>query len=426
MGVFSEELDSLWDFGDPAASERRFNEAARGDHRAEALTQLARAVGLQKRFDEALQILDEAEALGGGEIIRARVALERGRILRDQGLDAKPEFQKARSISEANGLEFYAIDAVHMLAICETDEAAIRLNEEAIEMAAKSESERARQWQASLLNNLGWSYFDLGDFQRALNCFEKAVPLREQRGQMKEAGIAKWCVGKTLRELGRVDQALEIQYELLSADEVGYAHEETGECLLALGREQAARPYLAEAAVRLRDEIEGKRLKRLADLGCDSTFGKVSANAIRFTRAPRAGRDAIWNMVATPEGIALWLGAIDGDLTTVTGSITILIENDSEDAVACRVLDYLPNQALTLTWEAGTPAESILSLEVADRRLFLKHRNPSDLATYGAAWHSALDLIQHLLEGKTKDTFIENYQHLLPEYRRLVSRQETR
>jgi len=116
---------------------------------------------------------------------------------------------------------------------------------------------------------------------------------------------------------------------------------------------------------------------------------------------------------------------MDGDLTIPNGLVTIVIEGDSKDAVACRVLDYLPQQTLTLAWEAGTPAESILSMEVEDRRLVLKHRNPSDLATYGAAWHSALDLIQHLLHGGSKGSFIENYQHLLPEYRRLVSRRET-
>lgn len=178
MGDFSEELDSLWDFNDLAASERRFAQAATGEHQAEAMTQLARAVGLQKRFDEANRVLDEAADIGGGEIVDARVALERGRILRDSGGDPLPEFQKAIEISTRNGFDFYAVDAMHMLAICATGEEALSLSEKAIEMAANSKSIRAQQWQASLLNNLGWSHFDTGDFTNALNCFERAVPFK--------------------------------------------------------------------------------------------------------------------------------------------------------------------------------------------------------------------------------------------------------
>jgi len=421
MSDFSEELDSLWDFGNPEASEKRFREAADGARRAEALTQLARAVGLQKRFDEASEILEEAEALGGGDLVAARIALERGRLLRDTGCDAKPAFEKARLLCEANGFEFYAVDAVHMLALCESGNDAILLNQQAIDFAAKSESLRVRQWQVSLLNNLGWSYFDVGNFDRALDCFLKTVRMREKRGEVKEAGIARWCAGRTLRELGRLDEALEIQYALMTADGSGFASEEIGECLLLAGKPEAARPYFARAAVRLLGKVADERLQRLSDIGRGSTFGKLSANAIRFSRTLPVDRSQIWNMVATPEGISQWLGTVVGTMTAPNSKIEIRIEDDPDDIVACRILDYFLEQTLTLVWEAGSTAESILSFEVADKRLILKHRGPGHLAKYGAAWHSALDLITHLLEGKARDAFTENYQHLLPEYQRLVS-----
>jgi hypothetical protein len=53
--ITQELLDELWDFGDPAGSERRLaSEAASQAHtdaeRAELLTQQARALGLQERF----------------------------------------------------------------------------------------------------------------------------------------------------------------------------------------------------------------------------------------------------------------------------------------------------------------------------------------------------------------------------------------
>jgi hypothetical protein len=63
-----EQLDALWDFDDPAESERRFEmllPRARGEHDgaylAETLTQLARAQGLQRRFEDADRTLDEAD-----------------------------------------------------------------------------------------------------------------------------------------------------------------------------------------------------------------------------------------------------------------------------------------------------------------------------------------------------------------------------
>ena len=87
-------IDRLWDFSDPAASEERFREAADDDDhpahvRAVMATQLARALGIQGRVDEALDVLDAVVAAGipsdeperDAAEVRARVGIERGRIL---------------------------------------------------------------------------------------------------------------------------------------------------------------------------------------------------------------------------------------------------------------------------------------------------------------------------------------------------------
>src|SRR5262245_48713249 len=82
------ELDGLWDFADPAASEERFRafaeraRAAGVPILAESLTQLARAQGLQGRFDEADRTLSEAEAALRPDDVRGRIRLdlERGRV----------------------------------------------------------------------------------------------------------------------------------------------------------------------------------------------------------------------------------------------------------------------------------------------------------------------------------------------------------
>jgi hypothetical protein len=77
---------SHWDFDDPAGSERKLREAAdasTGAQRDAWMTQVARALGLQGRFDEAHTVLD---ALGGADPeVDTRLALERGRLLRSAG-----------------------------------------------------------------------------------------------------------------------------------------------------------------------------------------------------------------------------------------------------------------------------------------------------------------------------------------------------
>ena len=82
-------LRELWDFEDPAGSEQRFRRLAEDSDEpvaAYASTQVARALGLQGRYDEGHAVLD---ALSPGDAeARVRLALERGRLLRSAGEDA--------------------------------------------------------------------------------------------------------------------------------------------------------------------------------------------------------------------------------------------------------------------------------------------------------------------------------------------------
>ena len=58
----------------------------------ELLTQIARAMGLQMRFDEAHALLDDAQALLTPDMPQAavRVALERGRLINTAGAGCHP------------------------------------------------------------------------------------------------------------------------------------------------------------------------------------------------------------------------------------------------------------------------------------------------------------------------------------------------
>src|SRR5262245_45577888 len=102
----SAEIDQLWDYDKPAESEKRFRallpEAEKGEDRGylvEVLTQVVRSLGLQRKFDEAYKILDEAEKLLPKDAKRAavRLKLERGRAFNssDYKDKARPHFLAA-------------------------------------------------------------------------------------------------------------------------------------------------------------------------------------------------------------------------------------------------------------------------------------------------------------------------------------------
>jgi tetratricopeptide (TPR) repeat protein len=118
----------------------------------------------------------------------------------------------------------------------------------------------------------------MGEFEKALEIFQKAEALRREKGSVPQIRVARWCVARTLRSLNRLEEALAQQMELKaeiesSGDtEDGYVYEEIGECLLLLKRAEESRPYFAMAHVSLsRDSWlaahEPERLKRLQLLG---------------------------------------------------------------------------------------------------------------------------------------------------------------
>lgn len=185
--ITQELLDELWDFGDPAGSERRFTaEAASRAYtdaeRAELLTQQARALGLQERFGAGRALL---ESLGqaGDAAVRTRVKLETGRLLNSAGNagEAVAEFEDAAVLARSGGLLFLEIDALHMLAIADKARSRERAAE-AIDRALTAPDDRTRRWLVSLYNNLGCSYSEAGDLDQALAAFRQARQWAERVG----------------------------------------------------------------------------------------------------------------------------------------------------------------------------------------------------------------------------------------------------
>lgn len=247
----------MWDYNDPVGMEGKFRalldeqSAADPTYHLQLMTQIGRALSLQKNYTDAHAILDVVEQqMAGGDVVDVRYLLERGRTYNAAGQPetAVPLFYRAYEIGRSIGVDFYAVDALHMLGIATPSEERFGWNRQSIDYANQSEQERARGWLGSLYNNTGWTLFDDGRYDEALEMFAGALAFPETRGNPENIKIARWSTAKTLRVLGRVEEALAIQHELEDPDNPdGFIIEEIAECLYALGRNEEAKPYFARA-----------------------------------------------------------------------------------------------------------------------------------------------------------------------------------
>ena len=255
------DVSRYWNFDDPAASEAAFRQALAerpgADDALSLQTQIARTFSLRSRFAEAHAALDaiEPQLAGAGAEPQVRWLLERGRTFRSSKLSerARPLFAEAAERAHGARLEALEVDALHMIALLETaPEAQLQWNRKALAVAAASADPTARNWDASLANNIGVSLHEAGRYGEALASFQTALAARERIGNAARTRVARWMVAWTLRSLGRHDAALavlrglETEYTATGAAD-GYVFEEIGENLLAQRQGEAAKPYFARA-----------------------------------------------------------------------------------------------------------------------------------------------------------------------------------
>jgi len=289
---FSEQLDSLWNFSNPAQSEQRFREElqrhpARSREALETTTQIARTQSLRRQFREADATLDTITPFVADAPARVRVRylLERGRTLNSAGKAAQavPLFTEATQIADKSpAAEFYHVDALHMLGIAAPEAEQLDWNRRALAIAEVSADVRTRQrWSASLNHNIGWTYFNRRDPATALAYWQKALALRETMDDAQALHVARWTIARGYREVGRFDEAETIQRSLAAQTERtntpdGYVYEELAEIAVARGDRPAARMFAAKAYALLRNErsvlatddaAHRARLARLAILG---------------------------------------------------------------------------------------------------------------------------------------------------------------
>lgn len=225
------DVDTLWDFGQPALSEQRFRAALADAHGDDVLilrTQIARTKGLRGDFDGALAELAavEPQLAKAGPEASVRFLLERGRARISPVHDdaartpqalatARADYLAAAELARRSGLDGLAVDALHMMAFVDRDPAdALRWTQQALDLAMASPQPAAHAWQASLRNNLGYALHDLGRHDEAIAQFRRALALRIERGRPERIAEARFSLGWALREAGQLDEALAIQTAL--------------------------------------------------------------------------------------------------------------------------------------------------------------------------------------------------------------------
>ncbi|MBN1949316.1 MAG: tetratricopeptide repeat protein [Candidatus Cloacimonetes bacterium] len=284
------DFDDQWDYYDPVKTEQHFRillesseQASDPDYRAQLLTQIARAQGLQGNFTAARASLEQAETLIADNRSTARIRywLESGRLLSSSGDPEQSHdfFRQAYQLSARLGNDYYAIDAAHMLGIVSPAEEQLTWGLTALRTAESSEDQRARLWLGALYNNIGWTYHDAGEFQEALELFQKALNWRIERQDAYSIRIAKWSVARAYRSLGEMEKALTLQLELeqeiqsQQLPEDGYVAEELGEIYLAINDIDRAKLYFRKAYelqsqdawIRENEPLRLERLQQLSD-----------------------------------------------------------------------------------------------------------------------------------------------------------------
>lgn len=283
------DLDKLWNFDDPAVTEIKFRalvvdekDSTNKDYYLQLMTQIARAQGLQLKFDDAHKTLDEVQKNidSSTPVTEIRYLLERGRVFNSskKGDQALPVFLKAFEIATERNQDRWAVDSAHMVAIAEPKpEKQLEWNLKAMAITEMSKDEKVRNWVGSLYNNMGWTYHDSGKLDEALEMFKKALAFREIKGEPSTIRIAKWTIARTYRSMKRFNEAFEIQMMLEkefshSNKPDGYVFEELGELYLLTSKPDLSKKYFELAYNVLSKDAwvianDPKKLARLKELG---------------------------------------------------------------------------------------------------------------------------------------------------------------
>jgi tetratricopeptide (TPR) repeat protein len=224
-------VSELWDFNKPEISEERFRSTlstASADDVLILQTQIARTYGLRRNFPQAQEILADIEPQiqNASNEAKVRYYLELGRSHssathppESQTAEvkelARSAYMRAFELAQNGKLDGLAIDALHMMVFVDTaPEEQVGWNRKAITLMQSSSQPDAKKWAGSLHNNTGYALHLLGRYEEALAEFKLALAAHEQGGNPQKIRIAHWMIAWTLRSLGQLDEAIEIQLRL--------------------------------------------------------------------------------------------------------------------------------------------------------------------------------------------------------------------
>jgi len=259
------DVSTLWDYNKPEKREERFRSAlstASADDAAILKTQIARTYGLRRNFSRAQQILAnlEPQIQNASNEAQANYYLELGRTYssathprESQTAEvrelARSAFMRAFELAQNGKLDSLAIDALHMMTFVDTaPEEQIEWNRKALALMQSSLQPNAKKWAGTLHNNTGYALHLLGRYEDALAEFKRALAAQEKGGNPQNIRIAHWMVAWTLRSLGQLNEAIEIQLRLeKESDEAGepdpYVFEELGLLYEAVGEKEKSEFY---------------------------------------------------------------------------------------------------------------------------------------------------------------------------------------
>lgn len=261
------DIFALWDFSRPELSEERFRSALNDASADDALllqTQIARTYGIRGNFSQAQQILFgiEPQIQSASIETKVRYYLELGRTYSSATHPPESQTPEARELARSaylrafelaqdEKLDSLAIDALHMMTFVDTaPEKQVEWNRKAMALMQSSSQQDAQKWEGALHNNTGYALHLLGRYEEALLEFKLALAARERDGNPQSVRIAHWMIAWTLRAMGQLNEAIEIQLRLeRECNEAGepdpYVFEELELLYRALNNDEKAGFYAA-------------------------------------------------------------------------------------------------------------------------------------------------------------------------------------
>jgi CHAT domain-containing protein/Tfp pilus assembly protein PilF len=246
----------------------------------------------QEQFTEATKDFDEAETLSQplgakttAEVLTARAALE---IDEQDYPDAELNYTRALSIArqtKSATLEVSTLaDLARLAASQEHYDSAIELNQSALRLA---HSRQMKSFETTILGNLGWSFFELGDFESSLQFFKEGAEDSERNGLTGYS--AYWFTGVANNYLALHDYAAAEKLSKSTLDQArGLKNVQTvmlclntlAEITLETGRLEEAERYNQEAL-----KLEGIGADRFGVLDSIVLSGRIETKKGRFAEA---------------------------------------------------------------------------------------------------------------------------------------------